>query len=334
MTAQSGQSNRILTALGRNWFTLGVAAAVWTALRHPSAVGAVLGGAGVVRGIPMLMFLIVGLTLPSERIGAGLRQVRLHGLIQCSIFVIAPLYFGITASRLRPVLGDEFVIGVYALAVLPTTVSTCIVLTQSAGGNTVGTIFNSVVSNIAGVFLSPLLLSWLLGSRGGGLPGGDVGRVLASLALTMLVPLVAGQLLRRGVREAAVRYRRHLGNFSQFLVLCMVMISAARSAESTRAAFGDSAIVPALIYIAVSHIVLLAAAYLLARLLRLDRADRISAVFAAPQKTLAAGVVLLSTYFAGSPEVLGIALLPLLLYHPWQLIIAGFVRGVCASDRF
>ena len=334
MIGNSERKIRTLRALRSNWFTLGVVAAVWTALRHPSAVGAVLGGAGVVRGIPMLMFLIVGLTLPSERIGAGLRQVRLHGLVQCSIFVIAPLYFGITASRLRPVLGDEFVIGVYALAVLPTTVSTCIVLTQGAGGNTVGTIFNSVVSNIAGVFLSPLLLSWLLGSGGGGLPGGDVGRVLASLALTMLVPLVAGQLLRRGVREAAVKYRRHLGNFSQFLVLCMVMISAARSAESTRAAFGDSAIVPALIYIAVSHIVLLAAAYLLARLLRLDRADRISAVFAAPQKTLAAGVVLLSTYFAGSPEVLGIALLPLLLYHPWQLIIAGFVRGAFASDRF
>ena len=30
--------------------------------------------------------------------------------------------------------------------------------------------------------------------------------------------------------------------------------------------------------------------------------------------------------------LLGIALLPLLLYHPWQLIIAGFVRGAFASD--
>ena len=334
MTAQSGQSNRILTALGRHWFTLGVVAAVGTTLGQPGAVGAVLGGAGVIRGIPVLMFLIVGLTLPTERIGAGLRQVRLHGLVQCSIFVIAPLYFGITAARLRPVLGDEFVIGVYALAVLPTTVSTCIVLTQSAGGNTVGTIFNSVVSNIAGVFLSPLLLSWLLRAGGGGFSGGDPVRVLVSLILTMLVPVVAGQLLRRMVREAAVRYRRHLGNFSQCLVLCMVMISTARSAESTRAVFRDSAIIGPVIYIAVSHILLLAAAYLLARLLRLDRADRISAVFAAPQKTLAVGVSLLSTYFAGSPEVLGIALLPLLLYHPWQLIIAGFVRSAFASDRF
>lgn len=334
MSAQSGWSNRILTALGRNWFTLGVVAAVGTALGQPGAVGAVLGGAGVIRGIPVLMFLIVGLTLPTERIGAGLRQVRLHGLVQCAIFVIAPLYFGITAAGLRRVLGDEFVIGVYALAVLPTTVSTCIVLTQSAGGNTVGTIFNSVVSNIAGVFLSPLLLSRLLRSGGGGLSGGDPLRVLVSLILTMLVPVVAGQLLRRMVREAAVRYRRHLGNFSQCLVLCMVMISTARSAESTRAVFRDSAIIWPVIYIAVSHILLLAAAYLLARLLRLNRADRISAVFAAPQKTLAVGVSLLSTYFAGSPEVLGIALLPLLLYHPWQLIISGFVRGAFASDRF
>ena len=323
----------MLNWLRRNWFMLGVLAAVGTALQQPAAVGAALGGTGLIRVIPVLMFLIVGLTLPTEQIVSGLRQVKLHLLIQCSTFVIAPLYFGITAAWLRPVLGEEFTLGVYALAVLPTTVSTCIVLTQSAGGNTVGTIFNSVVSNIAGVFLSPLLLSRLLSTGGAGLPRGDALRVLTSLALTMLLPIAAGQLLRLKVRQAALKNRRLLGNCSQFLVLCMVMISVARSADNTRAAFRDGAIVLPVIYIMLSHLVLLAAAWLLSRLLGLNRANRISAVFAAPQKTLAVGVPLLATYFAQSPEVLGIALLPLLLYHPWQLITAGFVRSAFMRGR-
>ena len=52
-----------------------------------------------------------------------------------------------------------------------------------------------------------------------------------------------------------------------------------------------------------------------------------TAVFVAPQKTLAMGVPLLSTYFAAQPEVLGIAMIPLLFYHPWQLLTAGVAKG-------
>jgi predicted Na+-dependent transporter len=50
-------------------------------------------------------------------------------------------------------------------------------------------------------------------------------------------------------------------------------------------------------------------------------------LYAAPQKTLAVGVPLVSTYFAASPEILGLALLPLVFYHAWQLLVAGFIRS-------
>ena len=46
-----------------------------------------------------------------------------------------------------------------------------------------------------------------------------------------------------------------------------------------------------------------------------------------PQKTLAVGIPLLSTYFAHDPELLAVAILPLLFYHPWQLMIAGFIKS-------
>ena len=52
--------------------------------------------------------------------------------------------------------------------------------------------------------------------------------------------------------------------------------------------------------------------------------------YAAPQKTLAVGVPLISTYFASNPEIIGLALLPLVFYHAWQLLVAGVVK----STRF
>jgi predicted Na+-dependent transporter len=61
--------------------------------------------------------------------------------------------------------------------------------------------------------------------------------------------------------------------------------------------------------------------------LRLDGADTIAAVFVAPQKTIAMGIPLLTTYFAGDPQTLALAIVPLLFYHPWQLLVAGLLKG-------
>jgi len=79
------------------------------------------------------------------------------------------------------------------------------------------------------------------------------------------------------------------------------------------------------VYLAAAYLVLLAASFLGARALNFSGDSIISVLFTAPQKTLAMGVPLLSTFFAANPEILGIALLPLIFYHPWQLFIAGFL---------
>src|SRR5690606_1393395 len=80
-------------------------------------------------------------------------------------------------------------------------------------------------------------------------------------------------------------------------------------------------------YMAFSHVVLVGLAYLGARLLRFELPDQITAVFTAPQKTMAMGVPLLTVYFASDPAIMGFALMPLLMYHPWQLLIGGLLRS-------
>jgi sodium/bile acid cotransporter 7 len=86
-----------------------------------------------------------------------------------------------------------------------------------------------------------------------------------------------------------------------------------------------------ILYIAVSHLIILGLAAMAAHLIGLSREDRISVVFAAPQKTLAMGIPLLTTYFAGREELLGIAVIPLLFYHPFQLLVAGILKNVYSS---
>jgi predicted Na+-dependent transporter len=65
-----------------------------------------------------------------------------------------------------------------------------------------------------------------------------------------------------------------------------------------------------------------------ARFAALRREDVITAVFAGSQKTIAMGIPLIVAYLAGQPEVLGIAVLPIVFYHPWQLLTCGIARGM------
>ncbi len=66
-------------------------------------------------------------------------------------------------------------------------------------------------------------------------------------------------------------------------------------------------------------------AWLLGGALRLARGDRIAFLFAGAQKSVAMGAPLAAVLFA--PERAGVILLPLLVYHLAQLVLAAPLAG-------
>ncbi|MBE3063944.1 MAG: bile acid:sodium symporter, partial [Spirochaetes bacterium] len=163
--------------LKRNWFLMGILAAIALGMLFPE-VGVLLNpGSRTSTAIVIALFVITGLTLPAETIWRGMRNLRLHVYLQLFIFCIVPLYFLATVALTSNLIPASLRVGVFALACLPTTVSSCVVFTQAAGGNAVGALFNSTLANIAGIFLSPLLLSILLQNGLGALPKGETVRI-------------------------------------------------------------------------------------------------------------------------------------------------------------
>jgi len=321
-----------LHALGRfirgNWFLLGivcvVAAAWWApAGGEASAPARVLSKAAVVA-----IFVLSGVSLPSEQVRAGLRNVRAHAYLQGFVYVVVPAYFWAAGWLLGGAVDERLLAGFYALAVLPTTISSCIVFTQMAGGNVMTAIFNAVLANLLGVFVSPLLLTLLLRGASAALPAEEVARIFLSLLLTVLLPFVAGQVLRLGLRGWADRHRKRLTLAASALVLLIIFLAFRRAAGSELLRRGAWELAGPLALLAGSNLVLMAAAYGGAKALRLSAGDVTAAVFVAPQKTLALGVPLLTTYFASRPELLAFAMLPVLVYHPWQLLTAGVAKAL------
>ncbi len=319
--------------LRRNWFLLGMLAAILLGLLAPEVGRRLNPGSATRLALIAALFLIAGFTLPSESIGAGLASWRLHLYVQAFLFLLTPALFFLTSLPLRGLFGPELSAGILALSVLPTTIASCVVFTQVTGGNVMGTLFNAALSNLCGVFLSPLLLALLLRGTGQSLPGEELRAILRDLSLQILLPLAAGQLLRRFLRALAERGRGFLAQASNALLLGVIFLTMADSA-------GDPAFLAHLsrapwpfAYLALMQLLMVALAYGGTRLLGFARPDTISACFAAPQKTMALGVPLLTAYFARSPLALGLVLLPVLLYHPWQLLIAGFLRNAFLNRR-
>jgi len=313
--------------LRKNWFILGIVVSLVTGYLLANQAEALNPAGWTNRIIVFLLFLITGLTLPSNRIRQDLSSPKLHVLIQIFIFIIAPALFLTAAPLFRNAMDGQLLIGIFALSVLPTTVSSCIVFTQSARGNTVAAVFNASLANTVGIFLSPLLLSLLLSSTGRGLPMEQLLSTLRGLAVNMLVPIVIGQLVRIKVREFADRHRKKFGVVSNCLILIVVVLAFSRAAANPLFSRYATELPWVLVYLAGVHLTLVGLVLLATKLLRFPLPDRISAMFVAPQKTLALGAPLLTIYFSGQ-EILGVALLPLIFYHPFQLLIAGFLKGL------
>jgi len=318
----------MLQLFRKNWFLFGLVFALVLGGLLPGA-GDTLNPDGLTQRIfVFIFFFMVGFTLPSEQILHGVRNVKLHATAQLFIFLLIPLYFAATAPLFQDYLGGNLVIGLYALSVLPTTVSTSNIFTQTSGGNTVGTMFNSALSNTLGIVLSPLLLSVFLAAGDAGLPPEEILAVFQSLGLIMFSPFVIGQVLRRRAWNLASRLRSRVSTVSSLLILAIVFFTISSTADDPLF-LGRVAELPVpFLFLALSHFLFIGFAVVIGRLLSFPREDRVSLLYLGPQKTLVVGIPLLSVYFAGRSDVLAFAILPLLFYHPFQIFVAGIIRGV------
>src|SRR5262249_9538487 len=119
-------------------------------------------------GVALILF-VQGLAMAVERMKAGAGNWRLHLIIQGFTFLVFPVVGWVFHEATRAFWPGEpgaLRDGFLYLCVLPSTVSTSVVLTSVARGNTPAAIFNAGVSNILGVMFTPLLVRFLMQASG------------------------------------------------------------------------------------------------------------------------------------------------------------------------
>jgi solute carrier family 10 (sodium/bile acid cotransporter), member 7 len=266
------------------------------------------------------LFFLQGARLSRNAIVLGMTHWRLHVAIGATTFVLFPL-LGLGLLAVAPnLLPQPLLLGVLFVCALPSTVQSSIALTSIAGGNVPGAVCSATVSNIAGIALAPVLFGAMSHLRGGGIDFAGVWQV----GLQLLVPFAAGHLLRPWIGLWAERNRPVLSITDRSSILLVVY--SAFSAAVVRGIWQQ--VPPArLMELALLMIVLLGFVLLVTRLvsrsLGLGPGDEAALVFCGSQKSLVSGVPIANALVSGA--AVGPMLLPIMLYHPLQLIICAWL---------
>ena len=314
--------------LARNWFILTLPVVIVVAALFPGlgADGGPLHPEVSTRWAVVAIFLFQGLSLPSAALRSGARNWRLHLLIQGVTFLVFPamvLVFDALAGRLLR--NADLRMGFLLLGVLPSTVSSSVVFTQQAGGNSGAAIFNAALSNLLGLFVTPLWVTWLAAVQGGIVPVS--GRVVQDILLLMLLPVAVGQLVRWLWTETVARQGKRLGTGSSLLILFLIFCAFADSIHDGLWRSAHPELLSTIFAITLAlFLLILGLTLLAARWMSVPREDWITAAFCAPQKTIAAGIPLAKALFGSHPG-LGLILLPVLIYHPIQLVLSGILAN-------
>ncbi|MEJ8757483.1 bile acid:sodium symporter family protein [Pontibacter sp. H259] len=323
------RAKKIAARLGLDWFLLALLLMIVLAYLWPQ-VGLKDGplALGTITDVGVsVIFLFYGLRLSPEKLKTGLSNWRLHLLVQLSTFILFPVLVLLVMQVVSADNSDLLWLGIFYLAALPSTVSSSVVMVSVAGGNIPAAIFNASISSLLGVFITPLWMGLFLYT---GATSIDMQDVILKLVLQVLVPVILGIILHKRLGAFAEKHKSKIRFFDQSIILLIVYSSFCES--YARNLFGGLSMLH-LLSLGVGMLGLFFLVYGIiagiSKLLKLTWQDKITAVFCGSKKSLVHGTVMSKVLFPDA-NVLGIILLPIMLYHALQLVVASIIAQASA----
>lgn len=279
------------------------------------------------------IFFLHGIGLSTESLKQGASRWRLHLLVQVCTFVLFPIWWGLLYfgdKLLGHPIPHDLMLGFFYLAALPSTVSSSVAMTALARGNVPAAVLNATLSTLLGVFLTPLLVSFVFGSASDG-QAMSLADTMLKIAKLLLLPFVLGQVLRPWFGDFFKKIKPITGQVDKGVILLLVWNSFSDSvADGLWSKHGVSLLLMAMAGALFFLLPMLWFTRRVARALGFPVDDEIVAVFCGSKKTLASGVPMARVLFGGNPS-LGVLVLPIMFYHQIQLFVCTLMARKYAS---
>jgi len=287
----------------------------------------------------VLLFFLHGAKLSREAILGGMLHWRLHLVTLTITFVVFPV-LGLLLIRM-PGLDPSMAAGLLYLTFLPSTVQSSIAFTSIAGGNVPAAVCAATLSNLLGMFLTPLLVAIFMQVPGtqspplGNLSPSSLSTVsldsIKSIALQLLLPFLVGHLASPWLSGLFSRHKSLIGRVDRGAILLVVYT--AFSASIVGGLWSRLSFLTLLVLVFISCGLLgfvIGICRVFSQCLRLNREDSIVLLFCGSKKSLASGVPIAGTLFPAS-EV-GLMILPLMIFHQIQLIACAAIARRLAKE--
>uniref|UniRef100_A0A452DWT9 Sodium/bile acid cotransporter n=2 Tax=Pecora TaxID=35500 RepID=A0A452DWT9_CAPHI len=310
------------------------------------------------------IFFNSGLSLKTEELTSALVHIKLHLFIQIFTLAFFPAAVWLFLQLLSITPINEWLLkGLQTVGCMPPPVSSAVILTKAVGGNELevicgasahitlartsrvalpyscalkerGTglmntcnvshmaaaIFNSAFGSFLGIVVTPLLLLLFLGSSS----SVPFTSIFSQLFMTVVVPLIIGQIVRRYIKDWLERKQPPFGAVSSSVLLMIIYTTFCDTFSNPSIDLDKFSLLLVLFIICSIQLSFMLLTFIFSTRNNsgFTPADTVAVMFCSTHKSLTLGIPMLKIVFAGH-EYLSLISVPLLIYHPVQILLGS-----------
>ncbi|KAF2788552.1 hypothetical protein K505DRAFT_410810 [Melanomma pulvis-pyrius CBS 109.77] len=284
-----------------------------------------------------VIFFINGCTLPTRILLDNYKRWKLHAFVQLQCYLVTSVatFAIVSLCATNPKFMDPWLlIGLLFVGSAPTTMSSNVVMTRQAHGNTALTVVQSIIGQFLCPFLTPILLQMYLASgawytkvlMAGDNYGEIYRRVFKQLGLSLFLPMFIGQVVQnlfpKPTKKVFVEWK--LMKLSSVSLLTLVWQTFDLAFHSGAFATVKSTNIVFLIFISIALYCIWLGLCFATSIIWLPKKDVIACCYCCPAKALAMVVPLSSVMYLNVSAINQSKLqIPVIIYQAFQIAIGG-----------
>lgn len=316
----------LVSLLKRHYFLTGIVFVIIFAnlFPHIGAKGGLLKPEITVKYVAVfIIFFNSGISIKTEDLTKAVLQIRIHLFIQCFTFIVFPCIMVVLVNMLSLSSFDGLLLqGMKVLGCMPPPVSSAVILTKAIGGNEPAAIFNSAIGSFLGIFATPALILNVIGN----LVDVPVYNIATQLSLTVLFPLVLGQILRKHAKLWLDRKHIPFSCIGSCILLLIIYTTFCDTFSNANIGIDFISLMSVIFLIVIIQCILLFSIFMtITQVFKLfSPPDAVAVLFCCTHKSLTLGIPIVKILFSNHPG-LSVISVPLLIYHPTQILLGGLL---------
>ena len=286
-----------------------------------------------------VIFFINGCTLPTRLLIENYMRWKLHLFVQLQCYLVcsAATFAIVSVCATNPSFMDPWLlIGFLFVGSAPTTMSSNVVMTRQAHGNTALTVVQSVIGQFLCPFLSPVIVQMYLSSgawygqvlQNGSGYGEIYRRVFMQLGISLFVPMTVGQIVQYLFPHACkkVFFEWKIIKLSSIALLTLVWQTFDQAFQSHAFESVKKSNIVFVVFICITLYLVWTVMCFTASIIWLPRKDVIACCYCCPAKALAMVVPLTSVMYINiSPIEQSKMQIPAIIFQAFQVGIGGLM---------